>query len=153
MPDELSNFSECFITGTAAEVTAVSEIAQWKFTPGAITQHLMSDYTAEVQPKGKAAAALAKLIGVEPEHLAAALLGVEPKKPFVGIGAFDHGAAAPDFAKQAPTLVEVPACLIQNPRDHRKSVASSVKSQFRLVPAFGRERGHAFDRRHKADWR
>src|SRR5476651_384477 len=57
MPDELSNFSECFITGTAAEVTAVSEIAQWKFTPGAITQHLMADYTAEVQPKGKAAAA------------------------------------------------------------------------------------------------
>src|SRR6476620_4054412 len=57
MPDELSGFSECFITGTAAEVTAVSEIAQWKFTPGAITQHLMSDYTAEVQPKGKAAAA------------------------------------------------------------------------------------------------
>jgi branched-chain amino acid aminotransferase len=57
MPDELSNFSECFITGTAAEVTAVSEIAQWKFTPSAITQHLMADYTAEVQPKGKAAAA------------------------------------------------------------------------------------------------
>ena len=57
MPDDLSSFSECFITGTAAEVTAVSEIAQWKFTPGTITQHLMSDYTAEVQPKGKAAAA------------------------------------------------------------------------------------------------
>jgi branched-chain amino acid aminotransferase len=57
MPDELSNFSECFITGTAAEVTAVSEIAQWKFTPGSITQHLMADYTAEVQPKGNAAAA------------------------------------------------------------------------------------------------
>src|SRR5216110_2392915 len=57
MPDELSNFSECFITGTAAEVTAVSEIAQWTFTPSAITQHLMADYTAEVQPKGKAVAA------------------------------------------------------------------------------------------------
>src|SRR5215210_6348789 len=57
MPDELSNFSECFITGTAAEVTAVSEIAQWTFTPGTITQQLMDDYTAEVQPKGKAAAA------------------------------------------------------------------------------------------------
>src|SRR6187401_457763 len=57
MPDELSQFSECFITGTAAEVTAVSEIAQWKFTPGAITQQLMADYTAEVQPKGKKAAA------------------------------------------------------------------------------------------------
>ena len=57
MPDELGQFSECFITGSAAEVTAVSEIAQWRFTPGAITQRLMSDYTAEVQPKGKAAAA------------------------------------------------------------------------------------------------
>jgi branched-chain amino acid aminotransferase len=57
MPEELTAFSECFITGTAAEVTAVSEIAQWKFTPGAITKQLMDDYTAEVQPKGKAAAA------------------------------------------------------------------------------------------------
>jgi branched-chain amino acid aminotransferase len=57
MPDELSAFAECFITGTAAEVTPVSEIAQWRFTPGAITRQLMDDYTAEVQPKGKAAAA------------------------------------------------------------------------------------------------
>jgi branched-chain amino acid aminotransferase len=57
MPEELSGFSECFITGTAAEVTAVSEIAQWRFTPGAITRQLMDDYSAEVQPKGKAAAA------------------------------------------------------------------------------------------------
>jgi len=57
MPDELSGFSECFITGTAAEVTPVSEIAQWRFTPGTITQHLMADYTAEVTPKGAAAAA------------------------------------------------------------------------------------------------
>jgi branched-chain amino acid aminotransferase len=57
MPEELSGFSECFITGTAAEVTAVSEIADWKFSPGRVTQTLMSDYTAEVQPKDKAAAA------------------------------------------------------------------------------------------------
>jgi branched-chain amino acid aminotransferase len=57
MPEELSGFSECFITGTAAEITAVSEIAQWKFTPSAITRQLADDYTAEVQPKGKAAAA------------------------------------------------------------------------------------------------
>ena len=57
MPEELSDFSECFITGTAAEITAVSEIAEWKFTPGRITQTLMNDYTAEVKPKGKAAAA------------------------------------------------------------------------------------------------
>ena len=31
MPEELSTFSECFITGTAAEVTAVSEIAGMEF--------------------------------------------------------------------------------------------------------------------------
>ena len=57
LPDELTSFSECFITGTAAEVTAVSEIAHWKFKPGAITKQLMDDYSAEVQPKGKAVAA------------------------------------------------------------------------------------------------
>jgi branched-chain amino acid aminotransferase len=57
MPDELDGFAECFITGTAAEVTAVSEIARWRFTPGTITQRLMDDYTAEVQPKGKGKAA------------------------------------------------------------------------------------------------
>jgi branched-chain amino acid aminotransferase len=33
----------------------VSEIAHWKFTPGAITKQLMEDYTAAVQPKSKAA--------------------------------------------------------------------------------------------------
>jgi branched-chain amino acid aminotransferase len=57
MPDELTGFAECFITGSAAEVTAVSEIADWRFTPGTITKQLMDDYTAEVQPKGKKAAA------------------------------------------------------------------------------------------------
>jgi branched-chain amino acid aminotransferase len=59
MPEELSGFSECFITGSAAEVTPVSEIAQWTFTPGRITEQLVADYAAEVQPKagkGKAAA-------------------------------------------------------------------------------------------------
>jgi len=57
MPEELSGMTECFITGTAAEVTAVSEIADWKFTPGKITQQLAEDYTTEVTPKGKKAAA------------------------------------------------------------------------------------------------
>lgn len=57
MPDELDQFTECFITGSAAEVTAVSEIAKWKFTPGSITKTLMEDYTAEVNALGKAAAA------------------------------------------------------------------------------------------------
>jgi len=57
LPDELNDFSECFITGSAAEVTAVAEIAQWNFNPGGITKQLMDDYTAEVNALGKAAAA------------------------------------------------------------------------------------------------
>ncbi len=56
-PEELDSFGECFITGTAAEVTPVSEIAKWRFTPGAITKQLMDDYTATVQPKERSAAA------------------------------------------------------------------------------------------------
>ena len=56
-PEELSDFTECFITGSAAEVTPVSEIAQWSFTPAKISEQLMADYTAEVQPKGRAVAA------------------------------------------------------------------------------------------------
>ncbi|MPZ55203.1 MAG: branched-chain amino acid aminotransferase [Rhizobiales bacterium] len=50
MPEELPSFSECFITGTAAEVTAVSKVGQWNFNPGGITKQLMDDYTAEVAP-------------------------------------------------------------------------------------------------------
>lgn len=57
MPDELVRFTECFITGSAAEITPVGEIADWRFTPGNLTKQLLDDYTAEVQPKGKAAAA------------------------------------------------------------------------------------------------
>jgi branched-chain amino acid aminotransferase len=56
-PEELATFSECFITGTAAEVTPVAEIGEWRFTPGGISKQLMEDYTAEVQPRGKAEAA------------------------------------------------------------------------------------------------
>lgn len=57
LPEELDGFSECFITGSAAEVTPVAEIAQWRFTPGAISEALMRDYAAEVQPGGRQAAA------------------------------------------------------------------------------------------------
>jgi branched-chain amino acid aminotransferase len=56
MPDELGEFSECFITGTAAEVTPVSEIAQYKFAIGDITRHLMDDFTAMVHPARAVAA-------------------------------------------------------------------------------------------------
>jgi branched-chain amino acid aminotransferase len=57
MPDELGQFEEYFIVGTAAEVTPVAEISGHKFTPGAVTETLLKDYMAEVQPKQSAAAA------------------------------------------------------------------------------------------------
>ncbi|PNG25373.1 branched-chain amino acid aminotransferase [Methylocella silvestris] len=55
MPEELTGFEECFICGTGAEVTPVAEIGPYKFTPGAIARALIDDYSAEVQPKQKAA--------------------------------------------------------------------------------------------------
>jgi branched-chain amino acid aminotransferase len=55
MPEEMATFEECFIVGTAAEVTPVSEIGPYKFTVGNITTTLMNDYMATVQPKAAAA--------------------------------------------------------------------------------------------------
>jgi branched-chain amino acid aminotransferase len=57
MPDELGEFSECFITGTAAEVTPVSEIGPYRFAIGDITRKLMDDFTALVHPAKAVAAA------------------------------------------------------------------------------------------------
>ncbi|KQO89841.1 branched-chain amino acid aminotransferase [Methylobacterium sp. Leaf90] len=54
-PEEMTGFSECFITGSAAEVTPVSEIGPYRFTPAALTKTLMDDYLAEVQPRAAAA--------------------------------------------------------------------------------------------------
>lgn len=55
MPEELPSFSECFVTGTAAEVTPVSEIAEHRYKPGKICETLINDYTAAVTPKATAA--------------------------------------------------------------------------------------------------
>ena len=38
MPEEMSDFEECFITGSAAEVTPVSEIGPYNFQPGNISK-------------------------------------------------------------------------------------------------------------------
>jgi branched-chain amino acid aminotransferase len=54
MPDEMATFSECWLTGTAAEVTPVSEIGPYRFTPGEKSRVLMDDYSRLV---GNAAAA------------------------------------------------------------------------------------------------
>ncbi len=48
-PDEMAGFSECFLTGSAAEVTPVSEIGPYRFTPGQLSRQLMEDYSAAVR--------------------------------------------------------------------------------------------------------
>ena len=42
--EELSNFDQCFITGTAAEVTPVSEIDNFKFRVGEEIKKLSESY-------------------------------------------------------------------------------------------------------------
>jgi branched-chain amino acid aminotransferase len=49
MPEEMADFEECFLTGTAAEVTPVSEIGEYTFTPGEISLNLMRDYDHAVR--------------------------------------------------------------------------------------------------------
>lgn len=44
MPDELAKTQEVFLCGTAAEVTPVAEIGEYKFTVGPVTRTLMDDY-------------------------------------------------------------------------------------------------------------
>jgi len=61
LPEEMADFSECFITGTAAEVTPVSEIGPYRFAIGDITRNLMDDYSALVH---RAKAGTAKIAAV-----------------------------------------------------------------------------------------
>ena len=49
MPDELSTFNECFIVGSAAEVTPVAEIGPYKFKPGNMSRTLMDAYSNAVR--------------------------------------------------------------------------------------------------------
>ena len=48
-PEELTQFEECFLTGTAAEVTPVREIGPYTFTPGPVTKDLLTTYEALVR--------------------------------------------------------------------------------------------------------
>ena len=44
MPEELEGFEQCWLTGTAAEVTPVGQIGGWKFEVGALTREIALDY-------------------------------------------------------------------------------------------------------------
>ena len=43
-PEEMAKARECFLTGTAAEVTPVSQIGDYSFTPGNVTRNLVQAY-------------------------------------------------------------------------------------------------------------
>jgi branched-chain amino acid aminotransferase len=54
-PEELGDFDECFLTGTAAEVTPVAQIDEVTYRPGRICQSMIDGYMAAVQPNRAAA--------------------------------------------------------------------------------------------------
>ena len=43
-PEDMASMKECFLTGTAAEVTPVSQIGDYKFTPSDISRQLVDGY-------------------------------------------------------------------------------------------------------------
>jgi branched-chain amino acid aminotransferase len=44
MPDELASFEQCWLTGTAAEVTPVGQIGDYNFVVGDLTQRVAANY-------------------------------------------------------------------------------------------------------------
>ena len=56
-PEEMANASECFLTGTAVEVTPVGQIGNYSFIPGEVCNVLGEDYTRLVRDGDSAVAA------------------------------------------------------------------------------------------------
>jgi branched-chain amino acid aminotransferase len=54
-PEELANYDECFLTGTAAEITPVSLVGEYTFKPGKGCETLLNAFNAAVMPKKVAA--------------------------------------------------------------------------------------------------
>ncbi len=53
-PEEMADFEECFLTGTAVEVTPVREIDNYTFQPGAICRQMIDDYEGAVRLRSAA---------------------------------------------------------------------------------------------------
>jgi branched-chain amino acid aminotransferase len=54
-PNEMADFQQCWLTGTAAEVTPVGEIGPYSFEVGELTRAIAGDYEKLVRSKLKAA--------------------------------------------------------------------------------------------------
>ena len=53
-PEEMKNFTGCFLTGTAAEITPVSKIDKYNFTVCNVIKNLSESYHALVRKKNDA---------------------------------------------------------------------------------------------------
>ncbi|MEQ1617834.1 MAG: branched-chain amino acid aminotransferase [Terricaulis sp.] len=53
-PNELATFDECFLTGSAAEITPIREIAGMSFRPAAMCEQVMHDFAALTRRKNAA---------------------------------------------------------------------------------------------------
>ena len=49
MPEEMEGFEQCWLTGTAAEVTPVGQIGDYTFEVGAMTRDIAEAYEAKVR--------------------------------------------------------------------------------------------------------
>jgi branched-chain amino acid aminotransferase len=49
LPAELDGFEQCWLTGSAAEITPVGQIGDWRFEVGALTREVASAYEALVR--------------------------------------------------------------------------------------------------------
>ena len=49
LPEEMADMMECFLTGTAAEVTPVSQVGDYHFTPSDISRLLIDGYEKMVR--------------------------------------------------------------------------------------------------------
>ena len=49
-PEEMEGFEQCFMTGTAAEITPVSELGTYNFRVGDMIKLLIDEYTEETSP-------------------------------------------------------------------------------------------------------
>ncbi len=56
-PEELESFEQCFLTGSAAEVSPVSQIGPYHFEVGALTRQMLRDYHDEVRRDSRRAVA------------------------------------------------------------------------------------------------
>ena len=43
--EDLNSYQECFVTGTAAEVTPVNQIGDYTFIPGTMCKNLIEKYS------------------------------------------------------------------------------------------------------------